>query len=130
MAFLYLRGTAAVYLIGGEGSGADAMVEAVGGIDAGAEAGLGSFTPITSEALVAAAPDVILVMEAGLASVGGVDGLVELPGVAQTPAGRDRRVIAMDDALLLSFGPRTGDALEELGEELVAALEAPAAGPS
>lgn len=122
VAFLYLRGSAAVQLLGGEGSGADAMIAAVGGIDAGTEAGLGSYTPITSEALVAAAPDVILVMDAGLDSVGGVDGLVKLPGVAQTPAGRDRRVITMDDALLLSFGPRTGEALHELGDKLVAVL--------
>lgn len=123
VAFLYLRGTAAVYLIGGEGSGADAMIEAVGGVDAGKGAGLSAFTPITSEALISAAPDVILVMDKGLDSVGGVDGLRELPGIAQTPAGRENRVIAMDDSLLLSFGPRTGEALHELADELVAVLE-------
>lgn len=120
--FLYLRGTAGVYLLGGPGSGADALIEAVGADDAGIAAGLTRpFTPLTSEALVDAAPDVILVMRGGLSSVGGVDGLVALPGVAQTPAGRDRRVITVDDGLLLNFGPRTGAVIELLAEELRAA---------
>lgn len=114
VAFLYLRGSAAVYLLGGEGSGADSLVEAAGGVDAGSALGLDAFTPLTSESLVAAAPDVLLVMSKGLASVGGVDGLLALPGVAQTPAGRVRRVVAVEDGLLLSFGPRTARVVDEL----------------
>lgn len=118
VAFLYLRGSAAVYLIGGDGSGADSLVEAVGGVDAGSEAGLGSFTPLTPEALAEAAPDVILVMSKGLESVGGVTGLLALPGVAQTPAGRDRRIVAIPDGELLNFGPRTSETLAELADRL------------
>ena len=110
MVFLYVRGTAGVYLMAGDGSGADAMIEAVGGIDVGTEAGLDeSFVPITSEALIAAQPDLIIVMTKGLESVGGVDGLLEIPGLAQTPAGENRRVVDMEDSVLLAFGPRIGD---------------------
>ncbi len=118
VAFLYVRGSAGIYLLGGEGSGADAMLEALGAVDVGSEQGLGPFTPLTSEALIAAQPDVLLVMDEGLQSVGGVDGLVDLPGVAQTPAGRNRRVVAVDDGLLLNFGPRTGAALHVLADAL------------
>lgn len=114
VAFLYLRGTSAIYLLGGEGSGADALIESAGGVDAGAEAGLQPFTPLTAEALVALDPDVLLVMTGGLESVNGMDGLLALPGVAQTTAGRERRVIAVDDAVLLSYGPRTGALVELL----------------
>jgi iron complex transport system substrate-binding protein len=42
-----------------------------------------------------------------LESVGGLKGLVQFPGVAQTPAGIHQRVVTVDDSLLLSFGPRT-----------------------
>jgi iron complex transport system substrate-binding protein len=63
-------------------------------------------------------PDLILVMIKGLASVGGVAGLVELPGIAQTNAGKNKRVIAVDDSLLLSFGPRTPDLLTQLSTEV------------
>lgn len=118
VAFLYLRGTSAVYLLGGAGSGADALVAAAGGTDVGAQAGLAAFVPLTAEALVAADPEVLLVMTKGLESVGGVDGLVQLPGVAQSTAGRERRVIAVDDTLLLSFGPRTGVLVDQLAAAL------------
>ncbi|WP_405629556.1 ABC transporter substrate-binding protein [Streptomyces sp. NBC_00016] len=108
VAFLYLRGSAAVYLIGGKGSGADSLLAAAGAVDAGTAAGLDKpFTPITTEALAQAQPDVILMMTKGLESVGGLDGLLRIPGIAQTPAGMDRRVVDLEDGVLLSFGPRT-----------------------
>lgn len=119
VAFLYLRGTAGVYLLGGRGSGADALIEEVGALDAGVEIGLEEpFTPITTEALISAQPDVLLVMSNGLESVGGVDGLAEIPGIAQTPAGQEDRVIDMPDGVLLNYGPRTPQVVASLAEEL------------
>lgn len=118
VAFLYLRGTSAVYLLGGKGSGADDLIARAGGVDVGAQAGLAPFTPLTAEALVALKPDVILVMTNGLESVGGVSGLTQLPGVAQTPAGQHGRVIAVDDTVLLSFGPRTAALVQALAAAL------------
>lgn len=118
MAFLYLR-SSAITMMAGPGSGADTLVTALGGTDAGSAAGLTEpFTPITSEAMIAAAPDVFLVMTDGLKSVGGVEGLTKIPGVAQTPAGRDRRVVDMSDAALLSFGPNTGHVLAALRDAI------------
>jgi iron complex transport system substrate-binding protein len=116
IAFLYVRGTAGVFLIGGRGAGSDAMIEAIGATDAGTAAGLEKFRPLTSEGLINAAPDVILVMTEGLKSVGGVDGLLKLPGVAQTPAGVNKRIVDMDDGILLNFGGRTGKAVEALAK--------------
>ncbi|MFC8719445.1 hemin ABC transporter substrate-binding protein [Kitasatospora sp. NPDC057198] len=119
VAFLYLRGSASVFLLGGPDSGAPSLIEAAGGEDAGTAAHLtGDFSPLTSEALVKAAPDAILVMSKGLESVGGVDGMLELPGVAQTPAGLDRRIIPIDDGRLLSYGPRTPQVLREIADQL------------
>ncbi|MFF0488868.1 hemin ABC transporter substrate-binding protein [Nocardia sp. NPDC004068] len=118
IAFLYLRSTA-ITMMGGRGSGADALVTALGGVDAGTAAGLTEpFTPITSEAMIAAAPDAFLVMTDGLASIGGVDGLAKIPGIAQTPAGKNKRVVDMDDKVLLSFGPNTGRVLTALTKAL------------
>ncbi len=119
VAFLYLRGSASVYLIGGEDSGAGSLIEAAGAVDAGAASGLEKdFTAITSEALVKAAPDAILVMSKGLESVGGVDGLVKIPGVAQTPAGLDRRIVSVEDGVLLNYGPRTDQVLKSVVAQL------------
>ncbi|MFD3440066.1 hemin ABC transporter substrate-binding protein [Streptomyces sp. NPDC058685] len=119
VAFLYLRGSASVYLIGGAESGASSLLEAAGAVDAGKESGLAKdFTPITAEALAKAAPDALMVMTDGLKSVGGIDGLVKIPGVAQTPAGMDRRVVSIDDGVLLNYGPRTDRVLRSLVDQL------------
>jgi iron complex transport system substrate-binding protein len=114
IAFLYTRG-GMVQLLAGPGSGADAMIRAIGAVDVGTDIGLDRpFTQITSEALIEAAPDVIIMMTKGLESIGGVDGMLKLPGVAQTPAGEKLRVVDMADSVLLSFGPRTGRTIEAL----------------
>ena len=118
VAFLYLRGTSSIYLIGGPGSGADSLIAAIGATDVGAETLPHAFNTLTAEALVAAKPDVILVMSKGLESVGGMSGLVKLPGIAQTPAGKNSRVIDVDDSLLLSFGPRTPSLVKKLSDAL------------
>lgn len=119
VAFLYLRGTASVYLLGGADSGAASLLEAAGARDAGKESGLRKdFTAITSEALAKAAPDAILVMTKGLESVDGVDGLLKIPGVAETPAGMDRRVVSVDDGVLLNYGPRTDEVLATIVKQL------------
>lgn len=113
VAFIYLRG-AHTQLIGGDGAGATSLIEAAGGIDVGVEAGVRGFMAITPEALVTANPDVILVITAGLESVGGIDGLLEIPGMAQTAAGRSRTIVDFDAQYLLGYGPRSGAALADL----------------
>lgn len=119
VAFLYLRGSASVYLLGGAESGASSLLEAAGAVDAGKASGLRKdFTAITSEALAKAAPDAILVMTKGLESVGGPDGLVKIPGVAETPAGMDRRIVSVDDGVLLNYGPRTDEVLRSVVDQL------------
>jgi iron complex transport system substrate-binding protein len=127
--FIYIRGTTTL-LIGGDGSGADTMIEAAGGIDTGTEAGIQGFAPVTAEALVAAAPDVILVMSGGLESIGGVDGLMEIPGIAETPAGQNGAILEFEDQYLLGMGPRLGDVLTDLIYGIHPELERPSAAPA
>ena len=121
--FLYLRGGSSIYLIGGKGSGADSLISAVGALDVGAATLTNPFSAMTSELLASLNPDVILVMSKGLQSVGGVSGLVQLPGIAQTAAAKNKRVIAVDDSLLLSFGPRTPDLIEQLSVAMAKAMK-------
>ena len=115
--FLYLRG-ALFQFAGGDDSPSQILIEAAGGIDAGAAAGIVGFQPLTPEAVVAADPEALLLMEGGVESVGGIDGLLRIPGIAETRAGRARRFIIMDDLYLLNFGPRMPDALADLAAEL------------
>ena len=118
VAFLYLRGTSAVYLMGGAGSGADSLLAAIGAVDVGAQKLDRPFNTLTAESLAELNPDVILVMSKGLESVGGIQGLLKLPGVAQTKAGKNSAVIDVDDSLLLSFGPRTPSLVDALAKAI------------
>lgn len=102
VAFLYIRGEG-TQLMAGAHSQADAVITAAGGINVGAEIGLDGYQPITPESLIEAAPDTLLLMQAGLASVGGVDGLMQIPGIAETPAGETGNVIAFEDLYLLGL---------------------------
>lgn len=111
--FLYVRGQG-TQLIGGRGSTADTLIRAAGGIDAGTEAGINGYRPLTPESLARAQPDVLLLLSGGLESVGGEKGLLKIPGIAQTPAGREKRILDYDDLYLLGMGPRTGQALRDL----------------
>ncbi len=115
--FLYL-GSAQMQFAGGVDVPSNIMIEAAGGIDAGAEAGLVGYQPFTPEALVAAAPDVLLVTERGMNVMGSVEAILEIPGIMQTPAGLMGNVIVFEDNYLLSLGLRTGDALLDLVAEL------------
>jgi iron complex transport system substrate-binding protein len=119
--FLYLRGQSGVYYMFGTGSGADSLITALGGVDVATEIGWEGMRPITDEGLIAAQPDLVLVMTKGLESVGGVDGLLEqLPAVAQTPAGAHRRVVDMADTQILSFGPTSAQTLDALARAFYA----------
>lgn len=118
---LYVRGRSGIYSMFGEGTGADALIDALGAYDVAEEIGWSGTRPITDEGLIAAQPDVVLVMSGGLESTGGVDGLLErLSALAQTPAGEHQRVVDMADSQLLGFGTLTPRVLDALAVALYA----------
>jgi iron complex transport system substrate-binding protein len=116
--FLYLRGNSAIYLVGGRGSGADMLLESINAIDVGSEFDIRGFTPIQAEVIRQMNPDAILVMKKGLSSVGGVEGLVKLPGLDRTKAAINQAVIVVDDDILLARGIGTYSLLAKLSVEL------------
>lgn len=103
--------------VAGRETAADAMLRYAGAANALGESFSG-YKPLTPEGAIAAAPDVILATDQGLAAAGGTDGLLRLPGLAQTPAGRNHRVAALDALLLLGFGPRLPQATAALADLL------------
>jgi iron complex transport system substrate-binding protein len=121
MMFLYLRGTAGVYYLFGEGSGADELIAGLGGVDVASDMGVVGTRPLTDEAMLTADPDVILVMTSGLESVGGAEGLIAAwPAIALTGAGEHQRIVNMEDTQVLSFGPRSAAVLDALARAVYA----------
>jgi iron complex transport system substrate-binding protein len=113
--FLYSRAQASA-MISGRDTSADEMIRLSGGQNV--ITGYEGYKPITAEAVVAAAPEIILLPENSLKSIGGIDQLLKLPGVNQTPAGQNRKIVTMEDLKLLGFTPRLGDAVCELAKLL------------
>jgi iron complex transport system substrate-binding protein len=117
VAFVYVRGPQVVFLFGA-GMATQAMIEGAGAVDAGVESGVFGPAPLTPEALVAAAPEVIVLPEAGLEALGGIEAFLALPGVADTPAAQNNAYLAYDEAYFFNLGPRTGQALDEFVRDL------------
>lgn len=111
--FVYARGVGAMS-VGGKKTALDKMIELAGGINAASE--IEDFKPFTQEALVQENPDVILFFDSGLESLGGIDGLLKMPGIAATNAGKNRKIVTMDGQLLAGFTPRVGKAVAQLSE--------------
>ncbi len=76
------------------------------------------YRPVTAEALVAAAPDVIITTSEGLEASGGLSGFLKTPGIGMTPAGKHNRIVSMDTQYILGFTPRLPAALVELGQAI------------
>lgn len=104
--FIYSRG-AGTLMVAGRGTEAHAIVTLAGGTNA--VVGYEGYRPLTPEALASARPDVVLLTTRGLEALGGVEGLRAVPGF-QAGAGA-ARVVALDDLLLLGFGPRLPEAV-------------------
>jgi iron complex transport system substrate-binding protein len=101
-------------MAGGRDTAADAIIGLAGGVNAGADHD--GYKPVSTEALVAGAPEVILMMSHALDAAGGAARVAALPAIALTPAGREGRIIGVDPLLHLGFGPRLPQAARELAQ--------------
>ncbi|MFA6150436.1 MAG: ABC transporter substrate-binding protein [Chitinophagaceae bacterium] len=113
--FIYARG-AGTMMVAGEKTSSNAMINLAGGENA--VTGFEDFKPLTPESLLQANPDVILMFTSGLESLGGMEGLLKVPGVAMTNAGKKKQVIEMDGQFLTGFGTRLGKAVAALSKKL------------
>jgi len=86
--------------------------------------GVEGYKPLNTEALITSNPDFLLMFESGVKSLGGVEGVLKVPGVNQTTAGKKKQVIVMDGIKLSNFGPRLGEAAKELAEALYSNTQA------
>lgn len=99
-------------LVSGQGTHASAMLDWAGAVNA-IDAFQG-YRPLAAEAALAAAPELIVMMAHALAEAGGADGVFTAPQLRFTPAARDRRVIGIDGAYALGWGPRAAHARRDL----------------
>src|SRR5690606_4088682 len=113
--FIYARG-ARNLMVSGTATPLPSMIELAGAENAAAA--LTDCKHLTPEALLTTNPDVILMFEKGLQSIGGIDGLLKIEGISTTNAGKNKKVVTMDGQFLSGFGPRLGDAVVELHNKI------------
>ena len=109
-------------LAAGTKTAAESMIALSGGTNA--TEGFEGYKPLTDEAAIAAAPDVILLMDRGGDLPLEAEEVLAHPALALTPAAQGGHIIRMNGLYLLGFGPRTGAAALELNGALRAALAA------
>lgn len=100
----------------GTGTAANGIIALAGAENAITE--YEGYRPLSEEAITAAAPDAILLMDRGGDHGATETELLEHPAIALTPAGQNKAIYRMDGAYLLGFGPRTAAALGELADHL------------
>ncbi|MBL7867651.1 MAG: ABC transporter substrate-binding protein [Flavobacterium lindanitolerans] len=118
--FIYARG-AGTLMVAGKNTPVEKTIALAGGQNAVTE--FDDFKPLTPESLIKGNPDVILLFTTGLQSLGGVDGLLKIQGVEKTNAGKNKKIIALDGALISGFGPRVGEGAAALNAELIKATK-------
>lgn len=99
-------------MVGGRNSSADAIIRHAGAVNVAD--GIEGYKTMTDEAIMAGAPDVILMMSHNVNHATAPDALFAMPAFAETPAARQKRLITMDGLYLLGFGPRTPAAARDL----------------
>jgi iron complex transport system substrate-binding protein len=114
--FLLSIGQGGAPLAAGTDTAAAAIIRMAGGTNV--VVSYEGYKPLSPEAMVAAAPDIILVTHRSLGLLGGQDRLLAIPEIAATPAGAGRRVVAMDGLLLLGFSLRLPEAVRGLARAL------------
>ncbi len=113
--FIYARGNN--LMVSGKNTAMASLINLAGGENAIND--FEDFKPLTPEAVVKANPDILFLFTSGLQGAGGNDAVLKMPGVAQTIAGKNKKIIAMDGGLVSSFGPRLGEAAVELNKLLI-----------
>lgn len=95
------------YLVIGKAGTASYMLEMAGGKNVMDT--LKGMKPLSPEIISKAQPDIILVTDFGYDRLGSAEKLATLPGIALTPAGKNKKIYRIEEHDLIYLGPRTGE---------------------
>ena len=100
------------YLALKRGSAGDQVVRWAGGVNA--VDSVGGMMRLTPELIAKTAPDIIIATDVGFDRLGSADKFAAMPGVAETPAGKAKRIYRVDETEVMYFGPRTAASVRKI----------------
>ncbi|AOF82843.1 periplasmic binding family protein [Methyloversatilis sp. RAC08] len=104
-------------MVAGDDTAAAAMIDYAGAINVMAGR-FNGYRPLTLEAALASAPDIIVTTDEAIATAGGRAAFLARPGLAALPAARAGRLVTLDALRLLGFGPRLPAAVLDLAQRM------------
>jgi len=113
---MFVMGNGGKLMAAGQGTAAHAMLAYAGADNALAQ--MQGYKSLSSEAMVAAQPDIIVSTSETLQAQGGAEHFWQQGGLSLTPAGRRQQLVSMDTLYLLGFGTRLPQAVESLARAL------------
>jgi iron complex transport system substrate-binding protein len=113
--FIYARGGGNLMAAGAD-TPMQSFIELSGATNAAT--GFSGYKPLNAESIALFNPDVILMFDDGLRSIGGINALWKIPGLGATEAARNNRCFTMDGSYINNFGPRFGTACLEFNTQL------------
>lgn len=112
--FLYGSAATSGYMVSGSGTAVHEVIRLAGGMNPAAH--LDGFKPLTPEALLAADPEFVILFDHSFEAAGGVDGLLAIPGMSETRAGKQLQFLHYPGQAMNGFGPRTCAIIRELNQ--------------
>lgn len=107
---IYNHGTATI-----SAAGKDSFAEILNYVGAAnAVQNIDRYKPLNAESVIAANPEYLLMLSTGVEGIGGIEGVLKIPGVLQTVAGAKKQILAIESMKLTNFGPRFGETVKEL----------------
>lgn len=100
------------YLALKRGSAGDQVIRWAGGVNA--VDSLGGMMRLTPELIAKLSPDIIIATDVGYDRLGSAEKFADMPGVAETPAGKAKKIYRVDETEVMYFGPRTAASVRKI----------------
>ncbi|MFD0966660.1 hemin ABC transporter substrate-binding protein [Seminibacterium arietis] len=107
-----LNRSGSTQMVAGAGTVADTAIRLIGAKNA--VGNVARFSPVSQEGVIAANPDLIVITNLTLKSLGNIDNVWNLPGMAMTNAGQQKAVLVVDDIAFLAFGLSIPNELQKI----------------
>jgi iron complex transport system substrate-binding protein len=103
-------------MVAGLHTAANAMINISGGINP--MTSYQGYKPINIESLVNINPEVIIVTKRTMEGLGGMDGIMKIPGLTMTDAAKNKQVAVLEDMSALGFTPRLAEAANTIYQSI------------